>query len=114
MYTELILFRNELKNKSIPKYKIIGIVSELLLSKQVFPRNVDIENFLKEVFALEFKSYLFKSRTLIVARVTKEILVIEKENTYKNKLYKFIQKEIDNLKDSNKKEKNQFDGWIKT
>lgn len=114
MYTELILFRNELKNRSVPKYKIIGMVSELLLSRELFPKNVDIENFLREVFALEFKSYLFKSRTLVVARVTKEILVMEKENTYKNKLYKYIQMEIDNLKDSDKKEKNQFDGWIKT
>ena len=47
MYKELILFRNELKNKSIPKYKIIGIVSELLLSKQIFAKNADIEEFKK-------------------------------------------------------------------
>ena len=33
MYKELILFRNELKNKFIPKYKLIGIVSELLFIK---------------------------------------------------------------------------------
>ena len=62
MYKELILFRNELKNKSIPKYKIIGIVSELLLSRQIFLKNADIEEFLSEVFGLKFKTYLFKSR----------------------------------------------------
>ena len=92
MYKELILFRNELKNKSIPKYKIIGIVSVLLLSKQIFLKNADIEEFLREVFGLKFKTYLFKSRTMVVARVTREIIAMEK--------------------DDEKKEKNQFDGWI--
>ena len=53
MYKELILFRNELKNKFIPKYKLIGIVSELLLSKQIFLKNMDIEDFLMEsVFSM--------------------------------------------------------------
>ena len=76
MYKELILFRNELKNKFIPKYKLIGIVSELLLSKQIFLKNMDIEDFLMEVFGLKFKAYLYRSRTMIVARVTKEIIAI--------------------------------------
>ncbi|GAA6378842.1 hypothetical protein G4926_12055 [Anaerostipes hadrus] len=111
MYKELILFRNELKNKFIPKYKLIGIVSELLLSKQIFLKNMDIEDFLMEVFGLKFKAYLYRSRTMIVARVTKEIIAMEKDNEYKNKLYKFIQKKIDEIGDE-KKEKNQLDGWI--
>ena len=111
MYKELILFRNELKNKFIPKYKLIGIVSELLLSKQIFLKNMDIEDFLMEVFGLKFKAYLYRSRTMIVARVTKEIIAMEKDNEYKNKLYKFIQKKIDEIGDE-KKEKNQLEGWI--
>lgn len=111
MYKELILFRNELKNKFIPKYKLIGIVSELLLSKQIFLKIMDIEDFLMEVFGLKFKAYLYRSRTMIVARVTKEIIAMEKDNEYKNKLYKFIQKKIDEIGDE-KKEKNQLDGWI--
>ena len=111
MYKELILFRNELKNKFIPKYKLIGIVSELPLSKQIFLKNMDIEDFLMEVFGLKFKAYLYRSRTMIVARVTKEIIAMEKDNEYKNKLYKFIQKKIDEIGDE-KKEKNQLDGWI--
>lgn len=112
MYKELILFRNELKNKSIPKYKIIGIVSVLLLSKQIFSKNADIEEFLNDVFGLKFKAYLYRTRTMIVARVTKEIIALEKDDEYKNKLYKFVQKKIDELKDNEKKEKNQLDGWI--
>ena len=44
-------------------------------------------------------------------RNTKEIIAMEKDNEYKNKLYKFIQKKIDEIGDE-KKEKNQLDGWI--
>ena len=39
MYNNLLLYRNELKIKSIPKYKIVGIVTELLYSKKIFSRN---------------------------------------------------------------------------
>nr|DAK99083.1 MAG TPA: hypothetical protein [Caudoviricetes sp.] len=112
MYKKLILYRNELKNKSVPKYKIIGIVSELLLSKQIFALNHDIVEFLKDVFSLEFKEYVFHSRTLVVARVTREILSIENDSIYKNKLYKFIQEKIECLSAENKEERNQFDGWL--
>lgn len=112
MYTDLILFRNELKNKTIPKYKIIGIVSQLLLSRKIFSSNMDIEKFLKDIFELEFKTYVFRSRTLIVARVTREILSSENDNVYKNKLYDFVQEKIENLKEETKNEKNEFDGWI--
>lgn len=112
MYTELVLFRNELKNKTVSKYKIIGIVSQLLLSRKVFPANLDIAEFLKDVFSLEFKDYLFKSRTLLIARIIRQIDAIENDNVYKNKLYNFIQIKIDFLKDKTKNEKNQFDGWM--
>ena len=49
---------------------------------------------------------------MLVARITKEIITLEKDNGYKNKLYKFVQKKIDELKDNEKEEKNQLDGWI--
>lgn len=112
MYEELILFRNELKNRLIPKYKVIGIVIEMLFSKELFSKNSEIEDFLKEVFSLEFKLYLFKSRTLVAARVSKEILYMEKNNQYLKKLYKFIENKIDELKDDTKTKRNQFDGWF--
>ena len=70
------------------------------------------EKFLKDIFELEFKTYLFRSRTLIVARVTREILSSENDHVYKNKLYNFIQEKIENLKEETKNEKNEFDGWI--
>ena len=49
MYTDLLLYRNELKIKSVPKYKIIGITAQLLFSKKIFYRNCEIDKFLKEL-----------------------------------------------------------------
>ena len=74
MNRQLILYRNELKNSKIQTYKLIGIVSELVLSKEIFKNNIDIEDFIVNVFNLRFKDYLYKSRTLLVARLTREIL----------------------------------------
>lgn len=113
MYTNLILYRNELKNKNIAKYKVIGIVAELLLSKKIFNKNVDIEKFLEETFNLYFKIYLYKSRTLLVARVIREIIKLENNSSYKKRLFLFIDKKIEELKnEAPKNSKNDFDGWL--
>lgn len=112
MYTQLILFRNELKNKSVPKYKIIGIVAELLLSKEIFRTNSEIEDFLKQIFDIHFKLYIFRSRTLVVARVIRVILEMENDSSYKNNLYAFVQFKIDLFKDDAQKQKNQLNGWM--
>ena len=103
-----------MKNKTDTKYKIIGIISELILSNELFSKNTDIENFLKDIFGMELKAYLFKSRTLIVARVTRVIVSMDKEETlYKKRLYKFIELKIEELRGGDvKKIRNDFDRWM--
>ena len=114
MYNNLILYRNELKNKNIPKYKILGIVTELILSEEIFKNNKEIGIFLKDVFNVEFKKYVMKSRTIIISRVCRVIADDTKMN-YKNKLIYFINDKIEILKSSKniKEKRNEFDGWIK-
>lgn len=113
MYNNLILYRNELKNKNIPKYKIVGIVVELIFSKEIFKSNKEVGIFLKDVFNIEFKSYVMKSRTIIASKLCKEILN-DMNSQYKNKLIEFINKQIDFLKNSDniKEKRNEFNGWI--
>lgn len=113
MYNNLILYRNELKNKNIPKYKIVGIVVELILSKEIFKNNKEVGIFLKDVFNVEFKNYVMKSRTMIVSKVCKKILDDTNAN-YKNRLIEFINKQIEILKKNNniKEKRNEFHGWI--
>ena len=68
---KLILFRNELKNKTIYNYKLSGIVLELLFSKKIFIKNIEIKKFIKEIFGLELKDYIFKSRSSIGIKISK-------------------------------------------
>lgn len=109
MNKQLILYRNELKNTKIQTYKLVGIVCEIVLSKEIFKNNSEIEEFIVNVFNLKFKNYLYKSRTLLVARLTREIL---KNDSYAKRtklLYKFIVSKID---EDNINTNNQFDGWL--
>lgn len=115
MYKELIIYRNELKNTRVPKYKFVGIVTEILLSKDVFIKNAEIASFLKTAFNIDYKDYVMKSRTMIVARTSRIIHNLENDEyvIYKRKLFQFISDELERLQtEEQKKEKNQFDGWI--
>lgn len=112
MYKKCVLFRNELKNKNIPTYKVIGIVAELLLSREIFRANDDIRDFLDEIFSIRFKDYLYKSRTLLVSRTIRVLLSMDNQTSYKSNLYLFVQKQIDLLSKDNSKGKNHLDGWI--
>ena len=58
----LVILRNDLKNKKPPRYKVIGITSELILSKKVFENNRNIIPFLDKVFDIEFREYVISSR----------------------------------------------------
>ena len=106
----LVILRNDLKNKKPPRYKVIGITSELILSKKVFENNRNIIPFLDKVFYIEFREYVISSRTNIVARTSRIIYQSEDIDyiKYKNNLYDFI----DKLIDANGDTKNIFDGWL--
>lgn len=115
MYRELIIYRNELKNTKIPKYKLIGIMTEIILSKEIFKKNSEISLFLKENFGIDYKNYITKSRTMIVAKTSRIIHNLENNEytMYKKTLLSYINLEIEKLKnDEKKREKNQFDGWL--
>lgn len=116
MYKELILYRNELKNNIVPRYKIIGIVVEIVLSKEIFRRNSDMVDFLTEILGMSVKGYVLKSRTLIVAHCSRLITKSEGKEyiELKKKLYKYIDTQIKRVKEENdiKLKKNNFDGWI--
>ena len=116
MYNKLILFKNELKFKSIYSYKIVGVVAELVFSKKIFQKNTEIQEFIKNNFNYEEKDYILKSRFLIVSKLSKIIIMgneKEKENLRKNislfvdEKIKFIKKN-ENIKDK----PNMFDGWL--
>lgn len=66
---------NEIDRRSNPKtikYKLYSIYVNLLLSQEYFKQNQDIKN-LTEKLNFKLKDYVFKSRTLIVARFMRRI-----------------------------------------
>lgn len=112
LYSNLVLYRNELKNRNIPKYKIIGIVSEMILSKEIFKRNTDVKQFILRVFEIEYKDYIVRSRTMILAKTVRFLSVTENYSNYCKKLAEVINEVIKNS-DKDLYKGNNFNGWIK-
>ncbi|MCM3305825.1 hypothetical protein [Priestia megaterium] len=66
-------FLRKLNSPQSDHIDILGLNVALLYSKNHFKKNEDISYFLKEVYNIDFLPYVMKSRTLIVARITKEL-----------------------------------------
>lgn len=116
MYNKLILFKNELKFKSVYSYKIVGIITELIFSKKIFKKNAEIQEFIKKNFNYEAKDYVLKSRSLIISKLSKIIIMSnEKEKEIlRKKIALFVDEKIEIIKkNENIKDKpNIFDGWL--
>ncbi len=105
---DYILYRNELKSKHPAKYKLIGIVSGIVLSKDIFKKNNELKVFIKNTFNIEFKEYVFSSRTMVVAKLVR-LINDSNENEYiiyKSNLYFFLENILDNTKN-----KSMLDSW---
>ncbi len=72
------------------KLELYGITVEFVLSKEEFPLNINIANFLKEL-KITYKPYLLKSRTMMLGKIIRNI---EKADESQIQLY------INDLKES--------------
>ncbi|MGE7594786.1 hypothetical protein ACQKMY_16580 [Peribacillus frigoritolerans] len=64
------------KNKYTPeqtKSLYLGLLFELISSKEVFGRNRDLENFILKVYKQQYNDYLFRSRPYLASRLLKDI-----------------------------------------
>lgn len=68
---------NNLKDLKNKKRYFNGIVAETILSKELFPANKDLKEYIKlfEKFEGidEYRPYLYKARTLLIARIIKDV-----------------------------------------
>ena len=102
------------------KEDFIGSIVLFAFSKQIFLRNVDIDPYIREVLGLEFKPYVFRSRTLLVAKICKVIFGLDdvsfREAKRKNKSY--LKVTLDkalsnkNRNSNSKKSEDNLDNWI--
>ena len=74
-------------------YELYPIVVMLVIKKNYFKRNDDLIELLK-IFNLEFKDYVMKSRTLLLARILREIEKIKDVDDVVLNLKKIIIKNI--------------------
>ncbi|KEI87528.1 MULTISPECIES: hypothetical protein [Clostridium] len=102
------------------KMLFIGFVYEIILNKNIFPKNSNLKKFINDELKeylnrdIGFKDYLFASRTLLAARIQKELyysldykkmielaelidnkLLISEEKKYNNKNIKNSEKAIE-------------------
>lgn len=112
--SNLFEYRSVLKNKNISIYQILGITSEIILNKNFFKKNLEVVSFIKLIFNIEFKDYITKSRTMIMAKVLKKIyLSDEKElQEYRKSLINYIESNFYN-EESKKNTNNTLSKWIR-
>lgn len=107
---EYIMITNRLKTSNINHIDFMGIVSYVIYSKQIFPKNKDIVKFLKIVFELSYHDYVIKSRSLITARLTRYIYSLEQRNLEKSvdNMYNYIINTNMNMSDVSISNKNKY------
>lgn len=62
------------------KENMIGLIVMLILSRDVFNKNLDVANFIESVFGVRFPSYAMRSRTLMIAKLVKHINLLDDKN----------------------------------
>lgn len=119
MRTEIInkLKRNDrLTDELELKSNTFSIFILTLLSKEIFPRNNDIQFFIKQFsFAGQFKEYLFASRTQLIARLIRIIDSSEPDQLkhYNQTLMRYFEVE-EKKKNIEKYDKKEVDEIINT
>ncbi|WP_346893491.1 hypothetical protein [Clostridium sp. UBA871] len=83
-YDDYKVILEKLNNRNLDCINFMGVVSYAIYSKEVFPKNKGIVEFLDTVFGLKYLDYVIKSRSLITARVTRHILSLEDDQLRKS------------------------------
>ena len=80
----LLVVLNKKSNEDKLRINLYTIMITAILSQKVFEKNSDIPKFILKL-DIHYKDYVYRSRTLIVARMIREI-----ESSDKNKLLFFV------------------------
>ncbi|MEF3087934.1 hypothetical protein [Bacillus altitudinis] len=65
-------------NIEVLRLELYSIITDVLLSKEYFNKNSDIVNFTNKV-NLNYADYLFRSRTLLLARILRDVKKADKK-----------------------------------
>ena len=121
-YDLKIIMSNKL-SISQSKLLLMGIIYEIILNKELFPRNSQLKEFINEHLInylnkeVGFKDYLFKTRTVLAAMIQKEIYINLSYNDVMNlveEIYKILPDSIEskNKKESRKDTNKAISEWL--
>lgn len=75
--SELQQMINELNRNTSLEY-LIGLNICIILSRDIFKRNQDVGRYIKTIYKKEYPLYVMKSRTLIIAKLSRDLITLDK------------------------------------
>lgn len=87
--TDLLIYRNELKNRNVAKYKMIGILSDIILSLDF----AELKEFINNITNVKCYSSVDTNETVLLRII--DYILQDKIIINKKELIKFIQNYID-------------------
>ncbi|GCD83166.1 hypothetical protein [Parageobacillus thermoglucosidasius] len=112
---EKVLQSKKIKNEHSLRMFLYGCSAQIILSKDIFVNNKELIGFTLSL-GLEFRDYVYASRTTIVSRIIREL---EKKNLeqleiYRDSLLAFLSKKFEYSISSNKRTTNKNpDNYVK-
>lgn len=93
-----------IENDDSLRIELYGLLSEIILSKELFKKNNDINDLLTTL-NLEYKDYVMKSRTNILARIIRDIERLDSDELmpFYKKVGSFLFPDIYNSEKNKKK-----------
>ncbi|EKN6227961.1 hypothetical protein DVP38_13035, partial [Yersinia enterocolitica] len=64
---------NRASHLGFQKEHMIGLVIMLILSREIFNTNLEVSNFISNIFGIKFPNYAIRSRTLMSAKLARHI-----------------------------------------
>ncbi|CUO13257.1 hypothetical protein EAI89_19105 [Eubacterium sp. am_0171] len=120
----IAIIRNYLKKTNLDIIDLIGIITVLIIKKDVIKKNSDVGEFVNNILKVKFPEYVIRSRTLIAARVSRILLELDddKIENIKENILKYIDKiDIEDMnkesstpkKNKKKNENKKLEKWLK-
>lgn len=67
-----------------------SVLATIILTKEYYKTNVDIHQFTLDILGLEYKDYLFNSRTLLYSRIVKDAYLSKNSAMFIQKTQEFL------------------------
>lgn len=117
------LVQGYLKKSNINIVDLIGVVTMIILTKDIFKKNSEVGKFINEILNVHFPEYVIKSRTLMAARTGRLVMELDEHQIMKIqlKIVSYLEKLNDSESDEKpilrkKKKKNEnekLEKWLK-